>query len=142
MLDTLVYESRADARLTDAELEVILIGSRVRNGRRGITGALLKRDARILQLIEGPTAEIERTFAAIAASPLHHDVRVLRRETGLDRVFDRWHMGFYDFQTLHGRSDSTDAWLRALPALQVQASTNPVLAVLLERWNEVSNGAA
>ena len=49
MIDALLYESRADERLTDAELEVILIGSRLRNARRGITGALLRDGDRIVQ---------------------------------------------------------------------------------------------
>ncbi|MGY4514658.1 BLUF domain-containing protein [Lysobacter sp. HA18] len=142
MLTALVYESRADAALTDAELDVILIGSRVRNARRGITGALLKRGACILQMLEGPPDEVERTLAAIAASPLHHDVRVLQRATPVERVFDRWHMGFHAFQTLHHRSASTDEWLDVLPDVESQAQSNPVLATLLQRWSEVSNDAA
>ncbi|WP_162823852.1 BLUF domain-containing protein [Lysobacter sp. TY2-98] len=139
MLNALVYESQADPRLTDAELEVILIGSRVRNARRDITGALLKRDVRILQMIEGPTDTIARTFEAIAASPLHRDVRVLHRASGLERVFDRWHMGFFDFQSLHGRGASTATWVDTLPQLQTDAAKNPVLATLLERWAEITS---
>ncbi|WP_166636930.1 BLUF domain-containing protein [Cognatilysobacter terrigena] len=139
MLDALVYESHADPRLTDAELEVILIGSRVRNARRGITGALLKRDVRIVQMIEGPADEIDRTFAAIAASPFHRHVQVLRRASGLERIFDRWHMGFFDFQSLHVRGATTATWIDTLPELQAHAATNPVLATLLERWTEITS---
>jgi hypothetical protein len=50
MLQALLYESRADARLTDAELEVVLIGSRVRNARRGITGAMVAPNSRVAAL--------------------------------------------------------------------------------------------
>ena len=138
MLDALVYESHADPSLTDTELEVILIGSRVRNARRGITGALLKRDTRILLLPDGPGLDVERTCAASAASPFHDHVRVLHRANGLDRVFDRWHMGFFDYQSLHARAAGTNAWLDTLPQLDAQARANPVLAALLERWKAIT----
>lgn len=142
MLDTLAYESRATEALTDAELEVVLIGSRVRNARRGVTGVLLKRDDRILQLLEGPPDAVERTFAAIAASPLHRHVRVLARGPAAQRVFDRWHMGFCDFQSLHGRAASTDAWHEVLPTVREQAAGHPVVDALLARWDDVTDGAS
>jgi hypothetical protein len=134
MLQALLYESRADARLTDAELEVILIGSRVRNARRGITGALLKRDARIVQYLEGEAAALDRTFAAIAASPLHHDVTVLERAGGVARVFDRWHMGFHGFHAQHSRATATEEWLDSLAMLR-EAPRNAALDRLVARWN-------
>ena len=142
MLDTLVYESRAAEALTDTELEVVLIGSRVRNARRGVTGVLLKRDRHILQLLEGPSEAVERTFAAIAASPLHGDVAVLARGPAPTRVFDTWHMGFCDFQALHVRSLSTDAWLDVMPAVRARAGGHPAVGALLARWSELTDGDA
>jgi hypothetical protein len=136
MLQALLYESRADARLTDTELEVILIGSRVRNARRGITGALLKRDACIVQYLEGEAAVLDRTFAAIAASPLHHDVTVIQRAANVARVFDRWHMGFHGFHADHRRAASTGEWLDSLQALHEGQAKNPALDRLVARWAE------
>lgn len=135
MLQALLYESRADARLTDAELEVVLIGSRVRNARRGITGVLLKRDDRIAQYLEGEPEAIERTFAAIAASPLHHDVTVLDRLDGVDRIFDRWHMGFHGFHADHRRAVSTDEWIGSLQAVREAHGTNRALDRLVACWD-------
>jgi hypothetical protein len=141
MLQALVYESRADARLTDAELEVVLIGSRVRNARRGITGVLLKRGDRIAQYLEGEPAAIERTFAAITASTLHHDVSVLDRIDGVTRIFDRWHMGFHGFHADHRRAASTDEWLDSLQGVRAGQGTNPALDRLVACWDAFAAGA-
>jgi hypothetical protein len=138
-MHALLYESRADERLTDAELEVILIGSRVRNARRGITGALLKRDDRIVQYLEGEADALDRTFAAIAASPLHRDVTVLARADGVARVFDRWHMGFHGFHAQHSRAASTDEWTDSR-ALLHDAPANPALERLLACWDAFEAG--
>ena len=137
-MHALVYESRADERLTDTEIEVILIGSRVRNARRGITGALLKRDARIVQYLEGDPATLERTFAAIAASPLHHDVSVLDRADVVQRVFDRWHMGFHGFHASHHRATSTGEWLESLDALRNAHPANAPLDRLVACWDALA----
>lgn len=140
MIDALVYESRADDRLNDAELEVLLVASRVRNARRGLTGVLVKRDGRVLQYLEGPTDALQRTFDAIAASPLHHDVRVLARAGGVERAFDRWHMGFCDVQSRAERTDATAAFVDARPD-PAAAAANPALACLLARWDALAGGA-
>ena len=133
-MHALVYQSRADERLTDTELEVILIGSRVRNARRGITGVLLKHDDRIVQYLEGERAAIDRTFEAIAGSSLHRDVTVVGRADGVVRAFDRWHMGFHGFQSQHSRAASTGEWLDSLALLR-RAPANPALDRLIAQWD-------
>ena len=135
MLDALVYESRADPRLTDAELEVVLIGSRVRNARRGITGVLLKHDDRIVQYLEGPPEALDRMLLAIGNSPLHHDLAVLARTPAPDRLFDRWHMGFHGFVGDHRRAASTDAWLESLDSVRARRGANPAIDALVARWD-------
>ena len=139
-MHALVYESRADERLTDTELEVILIVSRVRNARRGITGVLLKHGDRIVQYLEGERAAIDRTFDAIAGSALHRDVTVVERADGVERVFDRWHMGFHGHQAQHSRSASTGEWLESLALLR-ELPGNPVLDRLVARWDAFTAGA-
>ena len=136
MIDALLYESRADERLTDAELEVILIGSRVRNARRGITGALLRDGDRIVQYLEGEPAAIERTLGAIQASPLHHDLAVIERATGVERAFDRWYMGFRGFHADHRRAAATGEWVDSLALVRDRTEGNAPLARLVALWDE------
>jgi hypothetical protein len=139
-MHALVDESRANERLTDTELDVILIGSRVRNARRGVTGVLLKHDDRIVQYLEGDPAALARTFAASEASPLHRELAVLARAEHVERVFDRWHMGFFNLHSLASRDASTAAWQQQRPD-RAQASPGSPLAVLLERGDDFEAAA-
>lgn len=134
-MHALLYTSTARPELTDTELELILVKSRALNAVRGITGALLKRGERIVQYLEGEPAALERTFARILASPLHHQVTVVERAENVERVFDRWHMGFREFQPLHSRSTSTDDWERTLAGMREGAAANTPARRLLEQWD-------
>lgn len=135
MVTALVYSSQANPSLTDTELELILIRSRVLNAARGITGALLKRGAGIVQYLEGDAAAIDRTFGRIAASPFHREIRVLARAAPVDRQFASWHMAFHDFQRQHQRMDATGHWLDVVPAARAAARGNAPLSVLMDWWD-------
>lgn len=135
MIDSLVYTSRAAPELTDTELELVLIRSRTLNAMRGLTGVLLKAGDDIIQYLEGPPGALERTFERIEASPLHRDVRVLGRASGIERVFGQWHMGFRDFQRQHQRMASTDEWAAALPLARRDVVPGSPLALLLDDWD-------
>jgi hypothetical protein len=135
MVDALVYRSRAKPGLTDTELELILIRSRVLNEMRGLTGAIIKQGHEIVQYLEGPPDALDRTFARIAASPHHEEVEVIERTRGIERHFDNWHMGFVEFQRQHERTSATAHWLDRLPDARDASADNRPLAVLVERWD-------
>lgn len=138
MIDALVYRSVAKPSLTDTELELILIRSRVLNEMRGLTGALIKHDHDIVQYLEGPADALDRTFARISASPYHERIEVLARAPVVERQFDIWHMGFVEFQRQHERSSATAEWVDWLPGVRDAAGRNQPLAVLIEHWDAFS----
>lgn len=135
MIDAIVYRSHARPSLTETELELILIRSRVINEMRGITGALIKQGSEIVQYLEGPSEAVDRTISRIAASPHHEALEVLARAQDVERQFDTWHMGFVDFQRQHERAASTERWVDRLPAARDVGVRNPPLAVLLAQWD-------
>lgn len=141
-LDALTYRSEGTALLTEAEFELVLVRSRALNAMRGLTGVLVSCDAVIVQYLEGPTAALARTFRAIEASPLHRDVRVLARAEGVERRFDRWHMGFARFQRMHSRSEETAEWLAILALLRADPHGNPAFAALLDGWDAIARRPA
>ena len=86
-----IYASRPfgfDAGVLDDLLTI----SRSRNARDGVTGTLICRADMYLQLIEGPDAAIEATYARIAADDRHADVIPLVTRTVTDRLFPHWAM--------------------------------------------------
>ena len=135
MLESLVYRSVATPALTDTELDVVLLHARTVNAIRGLSGALVKHGVEIVQYLEGPADALERTFAKIAASPLHRDIEVLARAAGVERQFAVWHMGFCDLQRLHHRDAATHEWRAALEHARPAAAANAPLASLVEWWD-------
>ncbi|MBC9733636.1 BLUF domain-containing protein [Nocardioides marmotae] len=96
MLLSLTYVSSAVALAGAEDLVGALEDFRPRNHDRGITGVLLYRGGNIIQVLEGPAEQVERTFAAIERDPRHRGVIVLLREQVEQRAFPDWSMGFRD----------------------------------------------
>lgn len=78
-------------------LSNILASSRRRNPMNDVTGALICRSDIFLQLLEGPTKQVEATFDRIAEDDRHLEVNVLVRTAIQDRLFEGWAM-YHDTQ--------------------------------------------
>lgn len=141
MVDALVYTSRATPAFRDPDLERLLQDARATNARRAVTGALLRSGARIVQFLEGEAAALDFVLARIRASRLHADVRVLGRVADVPRCFDRWHLGFADFQWQFERREARCEWEASIAAARAQAAANPPLALLLAYWDAFTRDA-
>jgi len=93
-LTSLVYMSIAVDDLTDEQLVDMLREARLRNGALGVSGLLLAKGGRFMQVLEGPAWSVEDRFAAIERDPRHRDVKSLSREDITTRRFDGWSMAF------------------------------------------------
>ena len=87
----LIYASRPFG-FDDAILNAILMDARRSNPRHGITGSLICRSDIYLQLLEGPAAAVDSTFARIARDNRHLEVKVLYRMPAEKRLFSQWAM--------------------------------------------------
>ena len=94
----IVYFSRnAIARSDDEmvrEIDRILDVAQSRNGRHGVTGALIFNDGVFGQVLEGPREAVEETFERIQLDDRHHDVTLLDVSPIVARSFADWSMGF------------------------------------------------
>jgi len=90
---SIMYWSRATARMTEAELLEILRKARRSNQEKGLTGMLLYKKGCFLQLLEGELRPLEQVYAKIEKDPRHTSVTLLRTEYG-PRQFPGWTMGF------------------------------------------------
>ncbi len=100
---SLIYVSIATVDFSEAQLMEILTVSRKNNERDDLTGMLLYKDRRFMQLLEGPEAAVCATYARIAKDERHHDTTILREAWAEERDFVDWSMGF---QTLDGETAS------------------------------------
>jgi hypothetical protein len=93
-LHHLVYQSSAITPFSEAELQTLLRQSRAWNEAHGLTGVLLYCEGEILQVLEGPTAEVLGIFARIERDYRHRGVTKLADGPIARRSFADWFMGF------------------------------------------------
>ena len=91
---TTVYTSTATRVLTDDDLAELLRQCVRNNEESGLTGMLLHRDGRFMQVLEGPDDAVRDVFAVIAADTRHTEVRLLLDESITERAFPAWKMAF------------------------------------------------
>jgi hypothetical protein len=94
MLQSLVYMSSATEPFDDDALEALLGHARERNTADGLTGLLVHRAGRFMQLLEGPYDQVMTTYARILEDDRHGDVALLVEETLHTRRFPEWSMAY------------------------------------------------
>jgi len=97
-LTSLVYTSTASAPFRETALAHLLEESRERNAAQEITGMLLYRDERFIQVLEGPAHAVRRLAETIGRDRRHHDMRILLEEPLDSRRFADWTMGYRTLQ--------------------------------------------
>jgi hypothetical protein len=85
----------------EGTLAALLVGSRRRNERDDVTGALICRGDLYLQLLEGPQEMVDAAFGRIKTDRRHLDVKLLSRRNVSERLFPGWAM----------RDDPARSWM-------------------------------
>lgn len=129
----LVYVSSANPREA-IDPARILATSRRNNHRDSITGLLYSDAARFLQVLEGPEAKVEETFARIQADPRHRALVLLSRRTIAAREFGKWDMAHY--------VPGADADLFIARISSLAAGASPDVRATLEGFASVRRAAA
>ncbi|NQX36986.1 BLUF domain-containing protein [Herbiconiux sp. VKM Ac-2851] len=91
---SIIYSSVATMPFSDDDLVELLKLSRRNNAGREVTGMLLYRDGRFLQVLEGPDSSVRERMTVISGDSRHTDVQVLLEEGLSERRFPDWTMGF------------------------------------------------
>lgn len=90
----LVYLSTATHDFNETQLVDLLAKSRANNERDEITGMLLYKDRRFMQVLEGAEKDVRATFARIERDPRHQEIVTLLEGDLPARDFPQWWMGF------------------------------------------------
>lgn len=98
----LIYVSRGKG-LDSHALHAVGARAAAKNEEVGITGALIYRDGRFVQLLEGDHEAVARTMSRIDRDPRHFEVTIMLAETCADRLFpDSW-MALIESRTIIDR---------------------------------------
>ncbi|MET3469293.1 BLUF domain-containing protein [Microbacterium sp. 1262] len=91
---SILYTSNARAPFGDDDLAALLAQSRASNAARDLTGMLLYRGGRFVQVLEGPEPAVRDLLATIRQDSRHSDMRVLIEQPIAHREFREWTMGY------------------------------------------------
>lgn len=95
MLKTLVYTSTAATfNVAENDLKAILEASRRNNKAAGVSGMLLFAEGAFIQVLEGPPAQVDETYARITSDPRHAMLLKLYDASIPARNFPEWSMGY------------------------------------------------
>ena len=136
---SIAYVSAATQEMTDDDVAAILLESRANNARNELTGALLFRNGRFIQILEGPDDAVNSRFAIIAADPRHRSVQKMSEKRIVERQFPEWTMGFRpltdaSLKQLDGFDDFFDARRGAARLLHAENEAQQLLEWLAEYW--------
>ena len=137
----LVYTSTASQPLRETALEHLLGQCRTFNAEHGITGMLLHRDGRFIQVLEGAREAVEELAERIRRDRRHHDMTVLLEEPIDQRRFADWSMGYCAFR--RAGEDVPRGYRDSFSDLDAGAATSTVMRALAELtvWFRVRSGA-
>ncbi len=94
VLVSILYMSRANVPFDDADMQELLREARIRNTALGVSGLLVAKSGRFMQLLEGPAWSVDDRFGAISRDTRHGEVKSLVREDIDHRRFDGWAMAY------------------------------------------------
>ncbi|MBE7953227.1 BLUF domain-containing protein [Microbacterium oxydans] len=128
-LVSLVYTSTASQPFRETALEQLLAVCRRLNDGRGITGMLLHRDGRFIQVLEGQADTIAGLVDTIRRDSRHRDLRVLLTQSITERRFPDWTMGY---RALHVGESRPSGFRDSFADLDAGADVDTTLRALNE----------
>jgi hypothetical protein len=91
---SVLYTSVATRPFSDVDLATLLGEAKLRNDALGVSGILVARGGRFMQLLEGPEFTVSDRIRAIHRDDRHRDFEVLIEETITARRFEGWEMAY------------------------------------------------
>ncbi len=114
----LLYVSEATHPMSKNDLLNLLQQSKLNNYKQHITGLMLYKDQRFMQILEGNKTDVENLYAKISQDPRHRELVVLLRKETDKPLFKDWSMGFVNLDNkevahIPGYSDFLDTPLNS-----------------------------
>ncbi len=129
----LIYVSIAAKRYNGTELKGFLQEWRTNNERMDLTGMLLYKDGKFMQVLEGEEEAVKKLSSKIDRDPRHTQVNLLLEGPATYREFPDWSMGFTDLDSSEITSVAGYSEFMNTPLTADAYSTSPTRAQRLLR---------
>jgi hypothetical protein len=94
---TYISEATTSSQKIDRDLSSIIEVSKNNNPQKGITGVLLHKNGKYMQIIEGEKSDIYSLMNIIKQDPRHTNIEILFDDPIKERGFIDWGMEYIDF---------------------------------------------
>ncbi len=98
-MHALIYTSKAVDSFVSSEIYDMLNNARAFNQEHRITGCLLYHQNQFIQLLEGEAPMVRELYSRIEKDRRHTSLALLSEERIDSRIFEEWHMAFYNFSS-------------------------------------------
>ncbi|WP_373519005.1 BLUF domain-containing protein [Pricia sp.] len=137
MIYELTYESVAKKGLLTAEIDEILVTSRARNAKSGITGCLVYYNRRFIQILEGNQRTIQELYQKIENDDRHVQVRIIAENAVEKRTFPDWGMAYFPIDEGSVSRSELEQFRRNLKLLADFSKPESVTSILF--WVKVKS---
>ena len=111
----------------------LLEHARRNNERAGVTGMLLYKDGKFLQVLEGEERVVQALATMISCDPRHHQMVTLLEGLVAEREFAEWTMGFCNLDAPEASHVEGYSEFMNTPLTEDAFSENPTRAQRLLR---------
>ena len=103
----IVYRSDAKAGLDNDGIKEILKKAQKFNQEHFLSGILVYRKGKFVQLLEGDKHKVHSLYKKIKADKRHSKVEIILEVKSDERIYGIWSMAFVDEHVFKGSTDST-----------------------------------
>ncbi len=100
MLYEILYTSLSKEKFDAASIQTLLQQCYDNNVVNNITGCMVFKKREFIQVIEGEKEVVLQLFEKIKKDERHSKLKVIWQGKTLERSFEKWLMGFYNFNEL------------------------------------------
>jgi hypothetical protein len=99
----ILYQSTEAYEMDSSDMLKLLLDSRAYNAEHRITGLLIYRNRRFMQLLEGEREQLRALYSNITHDARHRDITLEIDGPGSTRMFSDWHMAFAEVPKIRGK---------------------------------------
>ena len=101
----ILYQSTEAYEMDSSDMLKLLLDSRTYNAEHRITGLLIYRNCRFIQLLEGERDQLHVLYSNIMRDARHRDItlEIDGPGSGATRMFSDWHMAFAEVPNIRGK---------------------------------------
>lgn len=143
MLYEILYSSISVVKFDAQAIKDLLRQCFDNNEKNGITGCMIYKKREFIQVVEGEKEQVLQLFEKIKKDTRHTKIKIIWEGETAKRSFDKWLMGFYNFDELNkteilGFADILKKGMKEAPTTNYESVASRLFSLLSEDIRNLS----